>query len=459
MSLIMNIFRPVIVLSILSYACLYWGAMVSAQTSSPLGTIPIQPSQTQPKALQRVQSAPLQQGQLQAQPLQQQPVQAPLFGTNQASGSVYQNVTAANPAAQPGTPQGPIGNNRQASPTQPAIQQVQGGQMLYNPDGNRTPLTVQPSVQQPPQQLAAGQQPAAGQPPMVMPHSGRTEPVNRIVPFVLTPDEQRELDVFLARWEKYSTSIKRYDVNVNLHEYDMTLPGAKPNEATKVCFGYFKYIANPVRFAYVIEGEWRDGKYVKRDGDKNPDIYAEKTIIEEKRVFNYDYASKTVYQINVPSELIGKGIADSPLPLIFGAKAEELKQRFSMKIVIREDGLIWLSARPLLIEDQQEFKELEILLEKDLRARAIKKHDINDKSYKVFELKDTKINPPFANVFDDMKNFFTADKPIGWKLEVKDWIAVQPAQPAPALGVPQPQLGNPAQQYSSPDAIPLYQVR
>jgi TIGR03009 family protein len=347
---------------------------------------------------------------------QQQPVLAPRYNPPPGGTSIYQN--------QPQVPT-PAG--------QPPIRLAQGGQTLYTP-------------------------PAGQQPPPGMTHMGRAEPASRIIPFFLNPEEQQELDEFLARWERYSTSIKRYDVNFTVHEYDMTIPGAETNKPTRICYGYFKYIANPTRFVYVIEGEERDGKRIKRD-DKNPHIYAEKTIIEEKRVFKFDYNSKTVYQINVPPELIGKGIADSPLPLIFGARADDLKRRFSMKVVNRPDGMIVLYARPLLPEDQQEFKELQILLEKDLRAKALMQYDINDKSRKAFELKEPKIDDRLGYIIEDMAKFFKPDKPIGWKLEVSDWTIESPAQPVPTMGVPRPQMGNPMPSYPNPNPndMQLYQ--
>ena len=410
-------YRPVL---LLSFAFLCWEVNVLAQTV---------PFQTQPMAQQRVQQQPVQQ-----QPIQQQPIQASPFGAQGTS--PYYNPPQ--PAAQTAAAQMPIGTN-----IQPPIRQVQAEQplTLYNPGmGNQLPQTMQPTAVPPP---APAQHPPYGEP-----YAGRTAPVSRVTPFLLNPAEQHELDEFLARWERNSAGIKRYDVNFSMHEYDPTIPGAKPNEAARICFGYFKYIANPVRFVYVVEGEWRDGKAIKREGDKNPHIYAEKTIIAEKVVYKHDYNSKTIYQINIPPELVGKGIADSPLPLVFGAKADELKRRFSMKVVTTRDtktneDLIWLFARPLLIEDQQEFKELEVLIEKkDLRARALKQSDINDKTYKVFTLTDTKINSRLNEVREDLMAFFTPMSDRGWTTVVSDWNAPPSYQPIPDLGVPRPPVGN-----------------
>ena len=405
------------------FALLCWGTNVLAQTT------PIQfPHVAQPQ----VQPQQVQQQAVQQQRLQQERMQTPLFGT-QGSPSVYQSQSLP---MRPGT----------GAPTRVASSDpVPSGQSvpLYNPGINRVPITIQ--------------HPASQEIPQGMPPVGRTEHVNRIVPFSLNPAEQRELDEFLVRWERYSTNIKRYDVDFNVFEYDPTHPDAMPNRANRVLFGSFKYIATPMRFLYVIEGEYRDGKYIKREGDKNLHIYAEKIIIDDKTVSKYDYNAKTVHQINVPPTMIGKGIADSPLPLIFGANADDLKRRFSMKVITDPNGTLRLYARPLLIEDQSEFKELVILLDKDLRAQGLQQWDINDKSYKVFAFPNTpKINDKLGNILGDIATIFKPDVERGWKKEIHEWNL----QPPPAPATPQMPMGNPAlQQQQFRSESPLYQGR
>ena len=377
----------------IAFALFWGGTQVSAQTV---------PVQFPPIAQPQIQQQPMQQ-----QRIQQERMQAPLFGT-QGNPSVYQNQ-----------PQ-PMGQ----AAGQPI--RIASSIPLYDPGTNRAPMTVQP--QPVTQAFLPGMTP-----------TGRTEPISRIVPYILNPAEQRELDEFLARWERYSDNIKRYDVDFDVFDYDPTHPDAVPNKPNRILFGSFKYIANPIRFLYVIKGEYRDGKYIERNGDKNPNIHAEKIIIDEKTVSKYDYNAKTVHQINVPPDMIGKGIADSPLPLIFGAKADDLKRRFSMKVVTDSNGIM-LYARPLLLEDQSEFKELVILLDKDLRAKGLQQLDINDKSYKRFALKPPIINGRLANIVDDIATFFRPEVERGWKKDIHEWNL----RPPPAPAVPQTQMGNPA---------------
>lgn len=388
------------------------------------GPVPQQPIQVQ----QPIQAQPMQ-----VQPMQMQPVQMSSFGT-QGNPSVYRQTPPSVPpqqflpVAQPAVP---------ATPLAAPVGTMPVGQPIRVATANPPTSVGQPGAVVP------------GPPPVMMPHAAR------IVPFTLSPAEQQELDEFLARWERCSAGIKQYEVDFNMFLYDPTVPDANPEIAQKTTFGYFKYIANPMRFVYEVEGEWQGDKRVKRSGDKNPNIYAEKVIIDEKTVYKYDFVTKTMIKINVPPEMIGKGIADSPLPLIFGARADELKRRFSMKIVPAPGQLdrIWLQARPLLPEDQQEFKELEILLDrKTLMAIGLRQWDINGKGHKTFEFRSPKVYSHIPDVMGILRQWFTPTLERGWKEEVVDWAV---AQPSPASVMPP--IGQPP---SPPrHEIPLYQAQ
>jgi hypothetical protein len=116
------------------------------------------------------------------------------------------------------------------------------------------------------------------------------------------------------------------------------------------------------------------------------------------------------------------------------------------------DDLVWLHARPLLIEDQQEFKELEILLDRrNLTAVGLKQWDINGNTYSSFQLETPRINPntPFA----DFIRRFASDVPRGWRHEVVEWVAPAPvpSSPPPIPSMQQPQIGTPPQHQ-----VPLY---
>ena len=447
----MSPFRSIIVLSLVAFC---WGANVAAQTFS---FQPQQSAQSQQavQQQQRIQQTPVQQQPIQQQPMQAQPMQTPLFGTQGTMQVQQQQPGQFQPMIQPGVPQG-----------QPNMEQPNMGQPINMQQPVLRVATANPGqpVGQPPISLYApsGTHPmpqtvqsgAQGIPPG-MQHMGRAEPANRVIPFFLNPEEQRELDEFLVRWERVSATINRYEVNFNLFLHDPTNPNAQP----KIAFGYFNYNANPRRFVLAVEGEWQGEprRQVRRD-DRNPHILAEKVIIDERSVHQYDFNAQVVRQINIPPELIGRGIADSPLPLIFGARADDLKRRFSMRImpVPGRDDLIWLHARPLLIEDQQEFKELEILLDRrNLTAVGLKQWDINGNTYRSFQLETPQINrnTPFA----DFIRRFASDLPRGWRHEVVEWVAPVPSSPPPVPSMQQPRVANPPQHHQN--EVPLYRVQ
>lgn len=420
------------------------------------------------------------------QPIRQLPLQTPPKTVIRNGVPVYQsnsgvrNQPAMSDRTMPtgyGSPyptgQYPTGQSLPNNPNNVKLAAVQASGSVYglppqSPNPQPNIQNIQPVVPSIPANPAATTEPRRE---LV----GHSEPPNRIIPFFLTPQEQQELDEFLMRWEKYSLGIKRYDVDFNMILFDETIPGSVPGKPYKTAFGYFKYISKPLRFVYHVEGEWVGGKKVERDEKKNSNIYAEKIIIDEKAVFKYEFDARKVWQVNVPPELVGKGIADSPLPLIFGAKANEMKKRFSMKIVTSEQyksSQIWLQAKPFLSEDQQEFSQIEIRLDREtLRAIALKKEDINGKAFTVYTLLSPKINDRLTSFLEDIKKWFTPVIPEGWVLEVNDWVSeIQVAQQQPISTLPgatpsaipataQPPMANQQQPPPQRNEIPLYQPK
>ena len=240
-------------------------------------------------------------------------------------------------------------------------------------------------------------------------------------PFTLNSTEQRELDEFLVRWERVNAGIRRHEMQFNLFEYDPTLPGAVPNEPHRISFGHFLYTADPRQFKFVVEGEWvgeqRGRVQIRRDSDTNPHIFAETIIVSERAISIHNYTTKTVHQINASPERIEQWIAGIPLMLIIGASADDLNQRFSMRVKHRPDGDILLHARPLF-EDRRNFVELVLLLEGDtLRPRGLKQY--YRRGSKVFEFIRPRMNPI-------PRGFISPIIPRDWERVTYDWEDNQP---------------------------------
>ena len=282
----------------------------------------------------------------------------------------------------------------------------------------------------------------------------------RFPPFVLTPEQQMELDSVLARWEQYSTKIKRYEAEFDLYHVDPatnSINQVPQDQPTYIAFGVFTYQA-PTRFLYHVQGQWmaKDGKHEKVffDPQNRPTILSEKTILDETVLYNYDFKAKNVTQHNLPKEYVGRGLADSPLPLIFGAKVEDMKRRFSMRIVTPENEKstrIHIEAIPLFSEDQQEFKKITIILDtKTLNAIGMKKVDGVTETYSIYSIRNVLINRPrpLGSVVDKI---FDPVVPSGWTRVVEDIPNTTPTPPQAGT----PSVINPVN--ASPrNEVPLY---
>ncbi|MDR1485047.1 MAG: hypothetical protein LBT09_09510 [Planctomycetaceae bacterium] len=310
-------------------------------------------------------------------------------------------------------------------------------------------------------------------------HVGHSAPIVRVHPFILKPEEQRELDEFLLRWERYSETVNNYEVDFNAFYYDPTNPLSPPvtqNEPQlkplKIMFGYFKF-TTPKKFVYHVEGEWQKKERIKYiDPEITPNVTAEKTIIDGQSLFFYDFPAKKVIQYRMPPEVLNRTIANGPFPLIFGAKAVDMKKRFSMKIVTNpdyRDKEIWLWAVPLLADDQQEFVKIEIRLDKrTLNAMALKRIDQNEKSYTTYTLQNPRVNR--LTGFTGLSNIFYPDVPRGWKHEIREQLQananphsnptsttnITPNRPQPPNTVPLPNQITKPHTTQPRTEVPLY---
>ena len=59
-------------------------------------------------------------------------------------------------------------------------------------------------------------------------------------------------------------------------------------------------------------------------------------VCDGKSVFEFNHKAKQLIETTLPPELRGKAIADGPLPFMFGAKAESIKNRYWIRQLERE---------------------------------------------------------------------------------------------------------------------------
>jgi len=240
-------------------------------------------------------------------------------------------------------------------------------------------------------------------------------------PFVLTPAEEQQLDRVLLFWEKSSNHVKTFRADFRRWEYNPALADPQkqdPNLPISEDDGELRFQA-PDKGLFSIE--------------KGP--RAEKWVCDGKSLFQYDFRTQKVYEYKLPPEAQGRGITNGPMPFLFGAKAEQLKARYWVRIITPPEAKnqIWLEAYPKQLADAQDFQKVEIILsigKDDLMPTAIQIYLPGGRARTVYTLSNIKVNQVDPRlIFQDP---FTARIPPGWQKIVEPaGFAPNAAQPGP----------------------------
>jgi TIGR03009 family protein len=198
-----------------------------------------------------------------------------------------------------------------------------------------------------------------------------------------------------------------------------------PDQPKFVETGAIRYQA-PDRGLFRLDKSIKDGKEMPLDESR-----AEHWICDGKSIFEFSPAKKQLIEHKVPKELQGKAIADSPLPFLFGAEAEKLKQRYWIRIVTPHDvqDQIWLQAFPRSQQDAANWHHAVFIIStKKMEPYALKIVQPNEKDYTAYQFSEIVINDPFRPFKGDP---FRAVTPLGWQR------IIEPAPGAQARRQPQ----------------------
>ncbi|HVU85895.1 MAG TPA: TIGR03009 domain-containing protein [Pirellulales bacterium] len=235
----------------------------------------------------------------------------------------------------------------------------------------------------------------------------------------LSPAEQAELDQILVSWEQQSDKIKTLSTPFTMFEYDMVFgpkaaPG-QPPEPKRVCEG-------TIHFAAPDKGSYQ----MTKGGE-------ERWMCDGKAIYEFDTKQRKLKEYRLPEQLQGKAITNGPLPFVFGAKAETMKQRYVMRVLPPPDETkqILIEAWPRWQQDAANFHHVQVILDKKtMLPAALRLYDPNPQMYKVYTFDGTKVN----GAWDQIKSFFNRPTtPIGWQHVVEEppAEALPPSQPPP----------------------------
>jgi TIGR03009 family protein len=175
----------------------------------------------------------------------------------------------------------------------------------------------------------------------------------------------------------------------------------------------------------------------EKEGQMVPieDNRAEHWISDGKSIFEFNHTKKQLVEHKLPPELQGKAIANTPLPFLFGAEAQKLKQRYFIRLVTPGgvNGQIWFEAFPRFQQDAANFHHAQFIINaQDMSPFALKLIQPNEKDYMVYQFFSIVVNNPLRLFQGDP---FRAYTPVGWQKIVEEPPApTQAARPQQADG-------------------------
>lgn len=237
-------------------------------------------------------------------------------------------------------------------------------------------------------------------------------------PFTLTPQQQADLDWLLARWEQKGAKVKTFECDFTRFDWD---PVWRPDRPMHVVQGELKYAA-PDKGMLRVNGELVDFRWdggAAKGGRFVEGQMAERWICNGSSIFEYNYQRKQLVEHKLPPDVKGTAISNSPLPFLFGAKADQLRERYFLRVVTPEGmkDQAWLEAHPKYQADAANFRNATLILTLgSMQPMAIQSVLPNGRSRTVYHFDNVGVN--VRNLLDPLRvfenNWLFPRTPTGW---------------------------------------------
>ncbi len=254
-------------------------------------------------------------------------------------------------------------------------------------------------------------------------------PPNRKMPppFMLTADEQKNVDCLLARWEQWNAGVKTFDCRFKRWTYDTVF--GPPDQPKWVDLGEIKYAA-PDHALYRIDKTENNGKEVPIEFCR-----AEQWISDGKALSEWSRAARQVTEYKLAPGGGGAVALDGPLTLgpfvVMGGKAEGLKEQYYLREVTPPGGphdRICLEAYPRTGLLAASVHHLQIILRaSDMSPYALRIVQPNGRDHIVYQFYDMAVNKPLTP-----GDPFHPPIPKGWRKEIVE-LPLDPPAKRPSL--------------------------
>ncbi|MDR1491880.1 MAG: hypothetical protein LBT05_04050 [Planctomycetaceae bacterium] len=294
----------------------------------------------------------------------------------------------------------------------------------------------------------------------INPSLGAAPNIPQIIPppkdYTLTPQDQQNIERFLAAWQEKSKTITALDYDFLCYEYNSF---SKKNEKTgqliavHTTYGNVKYRA-PDKGIIETIGEYdANGNKIAETNLKS------KFVCTGTSVYQFDHAAKKLTEFTIPKEQQGKGVLDSPLMVLVGANPIDLQGRFYLKILPRLENMkncVRFQAWPKLPDDAKEFNSVVVVIDDaTFDARGLQLFNIDGTSCKNYIITNTKKSIPgkIGEFLTSNKDDFERETIL--KSKPKDWIYTRENPiDAAASNSQLSRQPNPIVPYRAPDTTP-----
>ena len=239
----------------------------------------------------------------------------------------------------------------------------------------------------------------------------------------LSVSDQQRLDALLKAWETQSNATNTLECKFQRWHYDLF--AAPAGVHAEKCRGVIKY-ASPDRGLFKVEQKltydgMKEGKaqYSEKSGQ-----FGEHWVCNGEELLEFDHSKKECKIQQLPPEMRGQKIFDSPLPFVFNLDATQIQQRYWVRQVkAPKEGMMLIEAYPKRQEDRAQYKLVQIALNQQTflpEALLMYAPNFNIKTapkWDHYEFVDVKRNSIARGLLGRfMKAFIEEKPPADWKV-------------------------------------------
>ncbi len=257
-------------------------------------------------------------------------------------------------------------------------------------------------------------------------------------PFVLTPAEQAALDQMLMAWETQSTGTKKLEAKFRRWHFDLL--AAPLGVHATWAEGVIKYEAPDKGLFRVDQLKFFNGIVNQVPTyQENPGQFGEHWVCNGKELLEFDRMKEECRIQQLPPEMQGKEILESPLPFVFNLNAAKIKERYWLRQIEAEPGIIVVEAHPKRQADRAQYRFVRIVLSnQSFLPQALIMYGPNfdpvkSPSYDHYEFTDIERNTIRQGIAGWGKVFIEARPPANWKI-IRDTYR---PEPSPQMAQPQ----------------------